>query len=97
MAEIGWAGYIGGDPEPEPPYDPVWVDVIYQAFTELSPYLFGEVFWVCGDEHDHERRAAIGLVVEWLNDQLVTYRPGTLQHRDAVARARELSRVTGMP
>jgi hypothetical protein len=94
MAEIGWSGFIGGEDEPEPPYDPKWVESIYEALIQAPPSEFPDIFWACGDDHDHERRAAVGMVVDYINDQLATYRPGTAQVRDALARADELQRIT---
>lgn len=91
MPETGWTGE---PPEPDPPYDPAWIEAIHDALIHWEPRMFAEVYRLTGDGHEHERRAAVGMTVDYLNDQLATYKPGSAQFDDAAARADELQRLT---
>jgi hypothetical protein len=91
MPETGWMA--DEPPEPEPPYDPEWVHAIHDALIHWEPRMFAEVFSLA-DGHDHELRAAVGMTVDYLNDQLATYKQGSAQFNDAAARADELQRLT---
>jgi hypothetical protein len=88
------AGWMSGEPpEPDPPYDPEWVHAIHDALIHWEPRMFAEVFSLA-DGHDHELQAAVGMTVDYLNDQLATYKQGSAQFNDAAARADELQRLT---
>jgi hypothetical protein len=90
MPETGWTGE---PPDPDPPYDPEWVHAIHDALIHWEPRMFAEVLTLA-EGHEHELRAAIGLTVDYLNDQMATYKRGSAQFDDAAARADELQRLT---
>jgi hypothetical protein len=90
MPETGWTSE---PPDPDPPYDPEWIHAIHDALIHWEPRMFAEVLRLA-EGHEHELRAAIGMTVDYLNDQIATYRPGSAQFEDAGARADELQRLT---
>lgn len=84
-----------GPPEPEPPYNARRVQILYEALTQLPPREFAgwrdRAVW---EAHEGEWQAAVGLTVDYLNDQLQSYPRGSEQWNDAAARADELQRLT---
>jgi hypothetical protein len=83
------------DPDPgDPPYYWQRVEIIFNALIKLPPRDFDEWRHRAGEEHEHEWRAALGMAVDYINDQMATYPPGSAQYADAVARADELQRLT---
>jgi hypothetical protein len=92
MPETGWM--TGEPPEPDPPYDWRRVEILLEALTQLPPRDFAGVFEMTGEGHEHELRAAMGMAVNYINDQLATYPPDSAQYADAAARADELHRLT---
>lgn len=83
------------EPDPgDPPYDWRRVEIFFDALTKLPPREFAEWRDRAGDEHDHEWRAAVGMTVDYLNDQLAAHPPGSPERLDAAARADELQRIT---
>src|SRR5216683_1130723 len=94
MPETGW---IDGEPEPDPPYDAEVVEAIRGALVDAQPESLAEVFEAAAEEHEHELRAALGLAMHDLNDQLLhaSYDVGDSRRRDLAARIAELHRLTG--
>lgn len=92
MPDAGWMA--DEPPEPDPHYDADWIHAIHDALIHWEPHMFAEVLEITGDDHGHELRAAIGMTVDYLNDQLATYKRGSAQFNDAAARADELQRLT---
>src|SRR5258706_5521965 len=83
-----------GPPEPAPPYDADWVHAIHDALIHWEPRMFAEVLAIGGGGHEHELRAAVGVTVEDLNDQLATYKRGSAQFNCAASRAGEVHGLT---
>lgn len=83
------------EPDPgDPPYDWRRVEIFFDVLTKLPPREFAEWRDRAGDDHDHEWRAAVGMTVDYLNDQLTTHAGGGPQFMDAAARLDELQRIT---
>jgi hypothetical protein len=92
MPETGW---MTGEPaEPDPPYDWRRVEILLDGLTRNPPRDFAAIFEMAGDGHEHELRAAVGMAVNYIKDQLATYPSDSAQYWDAATRADELQRLT---